>query len=84
MASTPPDYSPISCEFHDRLEHLATTRRPTRIAYRDGEGVLHQCEAILQDVYSKGGAEYVALSSGVTLRLDQLVEVNGGKADSRE
>ncbi len=28
MTSTAAQYSPISCEFHDRLEDLATVRRP--------------------------------------------------------
>lgn len=31
MTSTAAQYSPISCEFHDRLEDLATVRRPTQI-----------------------------------------------------
>jgi Rho-binding antiterminator len=79
MAIDPPDYIPISCEFHDRLEDLATLRRLTRIRYRDSEGVLQQRDATIADVYSRAGAEYVSLSSGETLRLDQLVEVDGEK-----
>jgi len=73
----PPDYSPISCEFHDRLEDLATLRKLTRIRFRDDEGVQQQRNATIADVYSRAGAEYVSLSSGETLRLDQLVEVDG-------
>ena len=79
MALDPADYIPISCEFHDRLEDLATLRKLIRIRYRDRAGVLRQCDATIADVYSRAGAEYVSLSSGEILRLDQLVEVDGEK-----
>ena len=79
MAIQPTDYSPISCEFHDRLEDLATLHKQTRIRYRDNEGVEQQRDATIADVYSSAGAEYLSLSSGETLRLDQLVEVDGEK-----
>jgi Rho-binding antiterminator len=73
------DYVPISCEFHDLLEDLATLRKLIRILYRDNEGVQQQRDATIADVYSRAGAEYALLSSGETLRLDQLVEIDGEK-----
>ncbi|MBP0628289.1 hypothetical protein [Cupriavidus sp. AcVe19-1a] len=76
-ASTP--YIPISCEFHDRLEALATVRRPAVIRYRDHEGAAQQVTATITDIFSRERAEFVSLSSGEALRLDQLVEVNGDK-----
>ena len=76
-SSTP--YSPISCEFHDLLEALATVRRPAVIRYRDHDGVAQQVMATITDVFSRERAEFVSLSSGEALRLDQLVEVNGDK-----
>jgi len=79
MTSTAAQYSPISCEFHDRLEDLATVRRPTQIHYRDADGLLQQRTATIADVYSRGGAEYLTLKTGETLRLDQLLEVDGEK-----
>ncbi|WP_459571699.1 hypothetical protein [Cupriavidus sp. 8B] len=83
MTSTAARYSPISCEFHDRLEDLATVRRPTQIRYRDADGTPQQRTATITDVYSRGGAEYLTLNTGETLRLDHLVEVDGEKlADS--
>ena len=72
-------YAPISCEFHDRLEDLATVRKQTRILYQDESGIEHHRDASITDVFSKAGAEYVSLSSGETLRLDRLVEVDGEK-----
>ena len=72
-------YSPISCEFHDRLEDLATVRKQTHIRYQDEDGVEQHRDATITDVFSKAGAEYISLSSGETLRLDRLLEVDGDK-----
>lgn len=70
-------YTPISCEFHDRLEDLATLRKQTSIRYLDDEHEPQQRNAIITDVYTQNRAEYVSLSSGEIVRLDQLVEVDG-------
>ncbi|GLC90805.1 hypothetical protein Tamer19_02130 [Cupriavidus sp. TA19] len=79
MSSQHNDYSPISCEFHDRLEDLATLRKRTSVSYLDDNGVLQHRNATVKDVFNRGGAEYVLLSSGETVRLDRLVEVDGNK-----
>jgi len=73
------DYTPISCEFHDHLEALATVRRPARICYVAEDGTPQERDAAVADVYSRGGAEYLVLASGETVRLDRLVEVDGRK-----
>ncbi|MBF6991486.1 MULTISPECIES: hypothetical protein [Cupriavidus] len=77
QASTP--YSPISCEFHDLLEALATVRRPAVIRYRDQDGAARQVTATITDIFSRERVEFVSLGTGEALRLDQLVEVNGEK-----
>lgn len=71
------DYKPISCEFHDVLESLATRHKNAEVEYLNTEGKLRKINAVIQDVYARGGVEFLALSSGDTLRLDQLVSVNG-------
>ena len=73
------DYSPISCEFHDRLEDLATRRVRTSVRYRNEDGELQQRDATITDVFNRAGAEYVSLNSGETVRLDRLVEVDGNR-----
>ena len=79
MTSNPSKYCPISCEFHDLLETHATMRKLTPIRFRDGDGALQLRSATITDVFSRDGAEYLSLSSGETLRLDQLIEVDGAK-----
>jgi Rho-binding antiterminator len=79
LANTMSDYRPISCEFHDVLESLATTRKPAQVEYRDADGALRRSKAVLNDVCGREGVEYVALSSGETVRLDRLVAVDGAR-----
>jgi Rho-binding antiterminator len=79
MTTRPSTYLPISCSFHDVLEALATTRKPVRIDFVDGNGRSQRRSAVITDVFSKEGAEYVSIATGETLRLDQLVEVDGRK-----
>ena len=69
-------YQPISCEFHDVLEANATLRKPVQIRYRDEEGGVHERLAVVMDVFALDGSEFVALSTGETVRLDRLIGVD--------
>ena len=80
MTTEPSPYIPISCELHDRLEDLATLRKPADIRYPDDAGVEQLCNAVITDVYARQGADYMALNSGVTVRLDRLLEADGYKS----
>jgi Rho-binding antiterminator len=79
MATEPSDDQPISCDFHDILETLATTGKPARLLFVDSQGQLQQRQARVADIYSRQGAEYMKLSNGETLRLDQLRSVDDSK-----
>lgn len=70
-------YVPIDCSIYDRLEALATLRRRSVIAHRTREGGIVRVEARIVDVYTRDGAEWIALDDGAVLRLDALVEVDG-------
>ncbi|WP_109127132.1 hypothetical protein [Dyella sp. C11] len=75
-------YAPISCEFHDRLEDIATARKLVNISFIDATGAdAHRSTTIL-DVYARDGAEYLAMGSGETIRLDRLLEVEGERLPS--
>lgn len=79
MTTNPSKYHPISCEFHDLLETHATARRLTQIRFRDGEGAVQFRSATITDVFARDGAEYLSMSTGEILRLDQLLEVDDAK-----
>jgi Rho-binding antiterminator len=71
------DYRPISCDFHDLLESVSTSRQIARIRFRDADGTAKERNTSIQDVFSRGGAEYLLMGTWETVRLDQLVEVDG-------
>ncbi len=72
-------YEPINCEFHDVLESLATKQQRTEVVFLDANGTVQQRATELRDVFARDGAEYLALASGETVRLDALVSVDGKK-----
>lgn len=79
MTTNQSTYHPINCEFHDLLEDLAVTRKPTLIGFLDGTGAVQRRNATIDDVYARDGAEYLSVSTGEIVRLDQLVEVGDAK-----
>lgn len=79
MTTNPSTYRPISCDFHDLLETHATVRKLTQIRFRDGEGSVQVRSAVITDVFARDGAEYLSMSTGEILRLDQLLEVDAAK-----
>ena len=72
-------YIPISCSFHDRLEAAATMRRPVTLSYAGFDGEIEVTGQIVEDVFTREGAEYLRLNSGLELRLDSLRSLNGQK-----
>lgn len=78
------DYEPIDCSDHDRLESLATLRQIARISYRDPDGGLREVEDLIEDVYSRDGAEYLRTAGGEEVRLDALVSVDGKRRAAGE
>ena len=79
MASNATDYKPISCDFHDVLEAAAMSHKTVHVRFLDEEGSLQHRSATLVDVFSRSGAEYLSISTGETVRLDRLIEVDRSK-----
>jgi len=71
------DYEPIRCDFHDELEALAVKRRTCEIVYRDDAGDPVTVEDRIEDIYARNREEFLKLKSGLTIRLDRLIEVDG-------
>jgi transcriptional antiterminator Rof (Rho-off) len=69
-------YIPIPCGFHDRLLHWATRKEAVEaVLLENGRTV--QLKAVIADVFTREGAEYILFETGQQFRLDALVEVNG-------
>lgn len=71
-------YRPIDCSLHDELESLAVRRLAGRIRYRDEAGHEQEVHDRIADIFASEGAEYLRLSSGETIRLDRLLQVEEG------
>lgn len=70
-------YKPIDCSFYDILEALATKKRYVRIQYKTELHEFQTVDALIKDLYSKQGIEYMLLANGQEIRLDLLVNVDG-------
>lgn len=70
-------YTPIDCNFYDRLEAHATLRKRVRIDYRteQGEAAL-LASALIVDLQTRNGAEFMILQDGQEIRLDRLIAVD--------
>lgn len=71
------DYEPIDCTIHDQLIERAAFRLPTEVKYHDENGELVVARDMIEDVFSRRGAEYLRLSSGTEIRLDKIVDFGG-------
>jgi len=78
------DYTPISCSFHDVLEHHAVRGDKVRVVW-DASGVRREGTFWLLDVFANEGADWVRMlpageedrSRALDVRLDRLINVNG-------
>lgn len=70
-------YTPISCSYYDELEAFATLRQICTVNYSDLEGESTIVKSRILNLYTKNKIEYMQLENGLTIRLDQLISVNG-------
>ncbi|NMF64597.1 hypothetical protein [Brasilonema octagenarum] len=75
-------YIPVSCDFHDELEALATLRQECRIVYCDAANELVEVQGRIIDVYAANKADFIKLKDGTEIRLDRIVSVNDKQLSS--
>ncbi len=69
-------YQPIDCNFYDRLEAWATTRKSVTIEYLSGSlpSIIH---GVIITMFIKDKVEFLTLENGVDIRLDSIIAVDG-------
>jgi Rho-binding antiterminator len=72
-------YIPISCSYYDELEALATLRKECEIVFTDENGKQTSIRGIIKTFFIRDKTEYMQLESGVEIRLDFLISVDGKK-----
>ena len=75
-ATPPPDYTPIACGVHDRLESWAVTGATVEVVW-EGDPKGGAARTQIADVFAEGGADWVRLGTGDVVRADRLVTVGG-------
>lgn len=74
-----PVYHPIACGYYDVLEIAAMHREVVDLVYGDFEGQQHKIQGFIENIWAKDGEEFLRMRDGFTLRLDQLISVNGNE-----
>lgn len=72
-------YKPISCDYVDYIEHLATLRQSVDIEYKQEGEIVIQKDDIIKTWENEGGVEYLYSRGGLKIRMDDIVAI-GGKA----
>ncbi|MGI0488149.1 hypothetical protein ACN4EK_22130 [Pantanalinema rosaneae CENA516] len=69
-------YTPVSCDFHDQLEALATLHQDCHLVYHDDANQIIEVNARIVDVYARNHADFLKIKDGTEIRLDRIVSVN--------
>jgi Rho-binding antiterminator len=72
------DYTPVSCDLHDKLEAIATLHRTSQITYRNEADETVKVESKIVDIYAHEGADYCKLENDTVIRLDRLDALEAG------
>ena len=75
------DYNRVSCDFYDELEALATRKKLCEIIFINN-GSTAVIQARIANLYAKEKSEYLVTDSGLEIRLDRLVKVDGKVASN--
>lgn len=62
------DYTPIDCDFYDRLEEAATLKQRVRLFL----GTEEQADGVITDLVQHDDAEWVRMGDGREIRLDHV------------
>lgn len=70
-------YSPINCDYYDVLTEKAIMKSYCQIQYFTELHEFVTVNAVIKDIFTKSGEEFMLLATGEVIRLDRLVSING-------
>ncbi|MEM9987527.1 MAG: Rho-binding antiterminator [Bacteroidota bacterium] len=71
-------YTPIDCNYYDLLEIAAMRHKVVAVEYLPHEEPTPKViEARIEDLWARNGEEFMRLSTGQVIRLDQLISMDG-------
>ena len=77
MENTVEKYKPINCDYYDVLTEKATMKSYCKIQYFSELHEFITTNAVIKDIFTKNGEEFILLATGELIRLDRLVSING-------
>lgn len=73
-------YKRLNCDIYDELELRALRHTPCELVIRNESDELICLRGIIADIRAHHGEEFLVLETGETIRLDQLVTIDGKEA----
>ena len=71
------EYRPIRCDLYDELVLLAIRKTKCNFVFKAGDNKVLSMTSIIRDIYTKNKEEFIALETGLLLRLDKLISIDG-------
>ncbi len=73
-------YKPIDCNFYDKLEAAATTKKTCHIIYKQADEKI-SIHSKIKNLETINKEEFLVLENDLRVRLDYLVSVDGEMLD---
>ena len=70
-------YQPIDCNYYDELVLIAMRKRSVEIVYQVSEQKITTITSVIRDIFTKDKEEFILTESGLPIRLDKLISVDG-------
>ncbi|MCU0389661.1 MAG: hypothetical protein MUE81_00945 [Thermoflexibacter sp.] len=77
MESSLEKYHPINCDYYDVLLEKAMLKSYCKIQYFTDLHEFMTVNAVIKDIFTKNGEEFMLLATDEVIRLDRLVSING-------
>ncbi|WP_234736247.1 hypothetical protein [Tellurirhabdus bombi] len=77
MNQSAPSYQPIDRVFFDYISAVAQQKKFVRIEFLTDLQEYYKKDAVIREVTTEDGEEYISLASGEKLRLDRVISVGG-------
>ncbi len=75
-------YHPISCDFYDELEAIATLKQVCNITFWQEQGVRQTVKSRITTLFTRNKEEFLEMDNGMIIRLDQIIKVGDKELQS--
>lgn len=69
-------YKPIACGLYDELELRALRKQIVNILFLNDKNENELIECVITDLFSKDKTEYLKTDKEITIRLDNIIEID--------